>query len=1225
MNRVLAGLAFVLGMGTTVLLAEVVTGNAEKAIHQVLEVQSQNTAGALRLALEERVKAVTRLADHWQAGGGTPDAGWRRDVRGYLKDYDGLEAIEWVDAGYVVRWAEPEEARRSMIGQNLGMEQRRRQALMTAIEIRRPQSTAPLQVLGGGTGFLIYAPIFREGGFDGALVAVNRSEALSGPLIQALRNVPDVALTIRHEEAVIYQADSRPAVRWDAVTTDFSVAGSRWSVEVRPGADMVRAYSGYSEPLVLGVGSGLTVLTALLLLLHGKTRERLLDVQVREGRLGLILDTAPDAILTFNERGVIETSNATAGQIFGLSATDVPGLHLNRLIIRRDADGREVSEDRVWEIAASGSVSGALFGVRGWVEEFPVEISIAEGAVGDRRLFTAIVRDISARVATEAARRRAEDILKVALDTIPEGFVVYDDHDRLVICNEAYRTIYAASAPAIHPESTFEEILRYGLSRGQYPQAGYTPEERQRWLMQRLRLHRNPSGPLMQQTSDGRWLRIEERLTEQGYVVGLRTDVTDLMRAEEAIRASETRLRSLIETSPVGAVLLTDQNVVLYANRRVGELFRMPDSRFSTDFPASLYADPGERTALLADFQRLGAVWDRPTRMRRRDGEEFWALVSVSRAPEQLNAHRIVWIYDIDESKRLAMELEASRDLLQVQAKELAELAELNAKERVRAEAATRLKSEFLANVSHEIRTPMTGVLGLTDLLLASSLDAEQNVYATRLKRSGQTLLTLLNDILDFSKIEAGQLSLEQVDFSPVEVIEDVLTFLRPKAEEKRLTLRADLPVLQGRSPVVVVGDPTRLRQILFNLIGNAIKFTEDGSVSVCLRTEPGVEPGMIDLMLDVQDTGIGIPADRQQQIFEPFRQADSSTTRRFGGTGLGLAICRRLAELMGGQIRVFSRVGHGTTFTITMCLPQGSPEKAVSTSTAATPMPVPVAGRSYHLLLAEDEETNRMLITIGLERLGHTVRAVPNGREAIAAIEEEEFDLLLLDMHMPLLDGPGVTSYVRMLPPPRCSMPVLALTADVLADQRRQYEAIGLDGYLTKPVDWQRMQETILYWCQGTSVRGGQEDEAAAVPGAPEAVQPLAAGPEEVALPPRRKVPPVWLREILGLVGPDRLLPLMRSAQGKLETGAAQVSFAFLSESLTQGREAAHSLKGVARQFGAELTGSVAEELELSPYLGAGDGRLIDALSRLEVASQADARTLAELIADVEAGIPPL
>lgn len=1221
MKRLLAGLVFVLGMGTTVLLAEVVTGNAQRAVHQVLEAQSRAVAAGFQLLVENRVQALSRLADRWAARGGIPEAEWRRDVRGYLKDFDALDAIEWVDSAYVVRWVEPEDAHRPMIGQTQGAEQRRRQALMAAIETRRPQITAPVQLLGGGTGFLIYAPVFRNGVFEGAFVAVNRSGVLAEHLVAAIQSIDGLALTIRHEDAVVLSPKTKAALREDGVTHSFSVARSNWSVEARPGADMVRAYSGYSEQLVLGIGSGLTVLTALLLWLHGKSRDRLLDVQLREGRLGLILDTAPDAILTFNEHGVIETSNAAAGKIFGLPAVDVPGLHLNRLIIRRDTDGRESPEDRIWEIAAAGSGAGTLFGVRGWVEEFPVEISIAEGAVGDRRLFTAIVRDISARVATEAARRRAEDILKVALDTVPEGFVVYDDHDRLVICNEAYRTIYAASAPAIRPDSTFEEILRYGLSRGQYPQAGHTPEERQRWLMQRLRLHRNPSGPLMQQTLEGRWLRIEERVTEQGYVVGLRTDVSDLMRAEEAIRASETRLRSLIETSPVGAVLLTEQDVVLYANRRAGELFRMPEHHFPADFPVTLYADPQERVALLADFEAQGAIWDRPMRMRRRDGEQFWALISVSQAPEQLNAHRIIWIYDIDESKRLAMELEASRDLLQIQAKELADLADLNAKERVRAEAATRLKSEFLANVSHEIRTPMTGVLGLTDLLLASALDAEQNVYATRLKRSGQTLLTLLNDILDFSKIEAGQLSLEHVDFSPVEVIEDVLTFLRPKAEEKRLILRADLPVSQGGPPLVVIGDPTRLRQILFNLIGNAIKFTEDGSVSVCLRAEPGLEPGTVDLMLDVQDTGIGIPADRQQQIFEPFRQADSSTTRRFGGTGLGLAICRRLAELMGGQIRVFSRVGHGTTFTITLCLPQGSPEKAVSTSTAAAPMPLPVSGRSYRLLLAEDEETNRMLITIGLERLGHSVRAVPNGREAIAAIEDEDFDLLLLDMHMPLLDGPGVTSYVRMLPPPRCSVPVLALTADVLADQRRQYEAIGLDGYLTKPVDWQRMQETILYWCQGPSVRSGEAD-ASDVADKAEAVP--VADPAEQSLAARPKTPPAWLREIIGLVGPARLLPLMRSAQVKLETGAAQVSHAFLSESLTQGREAAHSLKGVARQFGAEQAGAVAEELELSPYLGAGDGRLIDALSRLEVAAQADARTLAELIADVETGLPP-
>lgn len=1220
MKRLLAGLVFTLGMGTTVLLAEVVTGNAEKAMHLVLQAESRAVAETLRQNLEDRTGALSRLADRWAMRGGTPEAEWRQDVRRYLKDYNALEAIEWVDQGHIVRWAEPQEIRQPMIGQNLATEQRRRQALMTAIETRRPQLSAPLQLLGGGTGFLIYAPIFSNESFLGTIVAVNRSSILIEQIAAAVISEKDIALTVRHEDAVVLSPRVAPARGTDGVVTPVSVANGTWTVEARPSLAMMKAYAGNSEILVLAVGSGLTLLTALLLWLHGKSRERLQDVQVREGRLGLILDTAPDAILTFNEHGVIETSNAAAGRIFGLPAGDVPGLHLNRLIIRRTPDGCEVTDDRVWEAVGDAAAQGTLYGVRNWVEEFPIEMSVAERLVGARTVFTAIVRDISVRVATEAARRRAEDILKVALDTIPEGFVVYDDHDRLVICNEAYRRIYALSAPAIREGSSFEEILRYGLSRGQYPQAGYTPEERQRWLMQRLRQHRVPPGQLTQQTADGRWLRIEERVTDQGYVVGLRADITDMMRAEETVRANENRLRALMETSPVGAVLLTEQDVVLYANRRIAELFRMPDRHFSLDFPPSLYADPLERKSLLADFERLGAVWDRPMRMRRQTGEVFWALVSVSRAREELNAHRIVWVYDIDESKRLAMELEASRDLLQQQAAELTALAELNAKERLRAEEATRLKSEFLANVSHEIRTPMTGVLGLTDLLLASPLDPEQTVYATRLKRSGQTLLTLLNDILDFSKIEAGQLSLEEVDFIPADVIDDVVTFLRPKAEEKRLTLRVDLPEGGDDRPVVVVGDPTRLRQILFNLVGNALKFTEDGGVTVRLRSAPGMQPGTVDLMLDVQDTGIGIPPDRQQQIFEPFRQADSSTTRRFGGTGLGLAICRRLAELMGGEIRVFSRVGHGTTFAITMCLPAGNPEMAVSASTVDAPMPAAVPGQSYRLLLAEDEETNRMLITIGLERLGHVVRAVPNGREAIAAIEDEDFDLLLLDMHMPLLDGPGVASYVRMLPPPRCSMPVLALTADVLADQRRHYEQIGLDGYLTKPVDWKRMQETILHWCQktGAAPQAGPDRAMDLSPGAPLLLT-------EPTPSPRPAVPPPWLRELLELVGPARVLPLMASARQKLEDGGAQVSCAFLRDGMTAGREAAHSLKGVARQFGAHRTGDLAEELELARYLGQEDGRLIDALSRLDSVTQEDAAVLAGLIRDVETWAWPL
>lgn len=1206
MRRVLAILIFLLGVLITIALERAVSGKAEDTMHAVLEATARSTADSLKRELEGRLLALQRISDRWATRGGTPEQEWRADVQNYLRDYHAFQAIEWIDPSFVVRWVEPESGNRQVIGTDISAEQRRRHALLMAMETRRARLSGPLPLMQGGVGFLAYAPIFRGDAFLGSVIGVFRASDMLEDLDHSLVKDQGAVLAVRHEDAQVYSPRDPVAPGSPSAQADVMIGGTRWVVDVWPSDDMNGVFLGQKNYLILSVGFGLSVLGGLLIWLYDVARERFEESRVREARLGLILDTAPDAIITFNAQGLIESCNPASGRIFGMAISDMIGVHLNRLIIRRSPDGQELPGATVWkdmaETLAAGQGGGVrLFGLRSWMQEFPIEMSVAERAIGPRTLYTAIIRDISGRMKMEAARNRAEAILKAALDTIPEGFVVFDEYDRLVLCNEAYRQLYAVSAEAIRVGASFEEILRLGLSRGQYPQAGTTLDQRLHWMQKRLYQHRNPEGPLLQQGQDGRWLRIEERLTEQGYIVGLRSDITDQIRAEEAIRASEGMLRSLIESSPIGAVLLSASGEVLYANRRIGAIFRMPEDRFAPENPKDLYADPADRAAILRDFADHGQVWDRPLRMVRRDGEVFWALISVSGSTNDLHADRIVWVYDIDDSKRTEMELEASRDLLARQAAELRDLAELNAMERQRAEEATRLKSEFLANVSHEIRTPMTGVLGLTDLLLASPLNDEQAVYASRLKRSGQTLLTLLNDILDFSKIEAGQLNLEQVDFSPGDLIEDVATFLRPKAEEKGLRLTVSIP-----DPVVVIGDPTRLRQILFNLVGNAIKFTADGDVSVTLQIGDPVPGGdgvpLLPLTLRVRDSGIGIAAERLGAVFEPFRQADSSTTRRYGGTGLGLAICRRLATLMGGEIVVDSVVGVGSAFTLTVPLPVGDAGRVVTAGGGSSALPEPVPGRSYRLLLAEDEETNRMLITIGLQRLGHVVTAVANGREAVAAIEEEDFDLVLLDMHMPLLDGPGVASYIRMLPPPRCSMPVLALTADVLADQRRHYDQVGLDGYLTKPVDWQRMQDAILHWCRN--------------------VQPVT----DLAPPPPEDGPgaaleafPTWLAELLDLVGPERILPLMYSARNRLERSVEQVATAYRGQSPEEGRLAAHSLKGIARQFGAQGVGDCAEALELATFSSAEDPALEEGLNRLADAAAMDAVALQGLIARVE------
>ena len=966
-------------------------------------------------------------------------------------------------------------------GYDMFAEPVRRAAMMQAMDTGEPAVSGRVTLVQETEedvqqGFLMYAPVYRKN-MPVSTVAERRTaihgfvyspfrarDLMHGIMGRNVRGI-DLAIydgiTTTKNSLLFDSTDGKPSASHFTAQLPLATANQHWTLIFRaPGSYLTQEER--LLPLIVA-GAGIAIDFCLFLLISSIARKKqdaealavLMAARLKESeaRYSSLFNSAKAPMLLIDpESGTLLETNPAAQEFYGYGQTAMASMNIFEI-------GTLPAEETLAQMALARHEQCSLFYFshrlsNGEIRQ--VEMHAGPFQYGGRSIIYAIVHDITERKHFETALFASEQRYGYVMEATGEGIWDWDIEQNIVSHNARWCEILELDqTKARHPVEEFALLIHAGDRPAVWAAVTEALEKDRPYRSEHRMLL--PGGRIVWVQDRGRVVERDEH-GKPIRMVGSIADISERKRQETEIDGQRIRLENIIRGTRAGTWEWKIQTGETTFNERWAEIVGYTleelapisiDTWLRLAHPDDLKIS-GER--LEAHFSGQSDYYECESRMRHKDGHWVWVLDRGQVSSWDADRKPVLMAgthQDITHQKTIEQTLLEARQA---------------------AETANTAKSQFLATMSHELRTPMNGILGTAQLLLMPDLDEEErNRYVRTIYNSGQTLLTLLNDILDLSKIEAGKMELERAAFAPVQMLQELATLFSESCQNKSLTMQIDTTTLRPQDRYW--GDPLRLRQILSNLLFNAIKFTASGGVEiqVQINKEPTTSTHL--LRFAVRDSGIGISEEQRQRLFKPFSQVDGTITRRFGGTGLGLAIIKNLVELMGGQLGVDSAPGTGSTFwfeipaeKISRTAGTRSFERSVSDMESL--ISKPDQSSNWHILLVEDTATNRMLIEAFLGKRGIRVTSVEDGQEAIDWIKANPRpDLILMDCQMPVMDGFEATRQIRAAESTAQRLPIIALTAGAFDEEREKCLNAGMDDFVAKPVHFPHLLNVIQHW----------------------------------------------------------------------------------------------------------------------------------------------------------------